>query len=109
MAKCSKAPGINEGHSLQQNSFGYWYCEYGCGYKKAPSNKEQSRNVTRLAATRGFGNKNDKKLSKGKSRQNDPNSPVKSSSGCAVTAIGLLGGAAALLYGATDVIWRLVA
>jgi hypothetical protein len=94
VAKCSRAPGINEGHSLQMNSFGYWYCEYGCGYKKKAAKAEPSPMIEIKGGK--WGNK---------SRADH----VKSGSGCAVATIGLLGGSLAALYAAADAIWSLVA
>lgn len=103
---CSKAPGINEGHAKSLNSHGYWICEYGCGWRKKASDKEMGRDVTRLAATRGFGNKNDKKL-KGESRKNPDGTAGKS--GCAGAFIGLAALGGGLLYAAGDTIWRFIA
>lgn len=107
MAKCSRAPGINEGHSLQLNSHGYWICEYGCGYKKKAAKQQglAEGGATYIKARGAFGNKNDRELAAGKSRKN----PDGSSGGCAVATIGLLGGGLAALYAGADMVLRWIA
>jgi hypothetical protein len=105
MAKCSRAPGINEGHSLSLNSHGYWICEYGCGYKKRAA-KTEGTSTTVIKGGK-WGNKADKELSKGKSRVNPDGKSGKG--GCAGAFIGLAALGGGLLYAAADTIWRFVA
>lgn len=109
MAKCSRAPGINEGHSLSLNSHGYWICEYGCGYKKKAAKQQglAEGGSTQIKVRGAWGSKNDKELSKGKSRVNPDGSAGKG--GCAGAFIGLAALGGGLLYAAADTIWRFVA
>jgi hypothetical protein len=78
MAKCPNAPGINEGHMKALNSHGYWYCEYGCGWRKKAAKAEDTKQTI--------------------DRLGQRSSPLDNKAGCAGAFIGLAALGGGLLY-----------